>query len=107
MNNMKSRAIINEAPDLVTTESAGLEDILALAEVSTGKLEKFYGYWQAEVEAARHLVEAFTHLNFGYLQTDSIPHGVRRRLEIAMEQVRLYEQEYELQMSLKDSEPSL
>ncbi len=106
MSNMKARAIINDAPDLVTTDSARLENILALADMSTGKLEKFYNYWQAEAEAARQLVEAFTHLNFGYLQTDAIPHEVRRRLKLAREQERLYGQEHALQTALDDSEPA-
>jgi hypothetical protein len=105
MSNMKARAIINDAPDLVTSDSARLEDILALADMSTGKLEKFYDYWQAEAEAARQLVEAFTHLNFGYLQTDAIPHEVRQRLKLAREQERLYEQEHAQQIALDDSNP--
>ncbi|MFA9421144.1 MAG: hypothetical protein ACERLB_13415 [Gammaproteobacteria bacterium] len=106
MSDMKVRAIINDAPDLVTTDSARLEDILALADMSTGKLEKFYDYWQAEAEAARQLVEAFTHLNFGYLQTDAIPHEVRQRLKLAREQERLYKQEHALQTALDDSKPA-
>ena len=106
MSDMKVKAIINDAPDLVTTDSARLEDILALADMSTGKLEKFYDYWQAEAEAARQLVEAFTHLNFGYLQTDAIPHEVRQRLKLAREQERLYQQERALQTALDDSNPA-
>ena len=105
MSNMKVRAIIDDAPDLVTSDSARLEDILALADMSTCKLEQFYDYWQAEAEAARRLVEAFTHLNFGYLQTDAIPDEVRQRLKVARQQERLYEQEHALQTALDDSKP--
>lgn len=105
MSDMKARAISNDAPDLVTTDSARLEDILALADMSTGKLEKFYDYWQAEAEAAGQLVEAFTHLNIGYLQTDAIPHEVRQRIKVAREQERLYEQEHALQTALSDFDP--
>jgi len=101
---MKAKAIINDAPDLVATDSSRLEDILALADMSTGKLKKFYEYWQAEAEAARQLVEAFTHLNFAYLQTDAIPHKVRQRLKVAREQERLYEKEHARQTALDDSE---
>jgi len=85
--------------------SARLEHILALADMSTGKLEKFYDYWQAEAVAAGQLVEAFTHLNIGYLQTDAIPHEVRQRIKVAREQERLYEQEHALQTALSDFDP--
>jgi len=46
-------------------------------------------------------VEAFTHLNHGYLQADAIPAEVKRRHEVAREQMLLYEQEYELQAALE------
>jgi hypothetical protein len=103
MHNNKVRALISDAPDLVTSSTARLEDILLYANVSPHILEKFYDYWQSETDAAKKLAEAFTHLNFGYLQSDAIPHEVRRRMEIGREQARLYEQEYELQMALEEA----
>jgi hypothetical protein len=106
MNN-KVKAIINDAPDLVTSISARLEDVLRSEGISTGILEKFHDYWQAEADASRQLIEAFTHLNYGYLQADAIPVEVKRRHEIAREQVMLFEQEYELQTELQELEPGL
>jgi hypothetical protein len=91
MNNDKSRAIINGAPELVTSTSARLEDVLQNSGVSTAILQKYHHYWQVEAEASRQLVEAFTHLNYGYLQADAIPAEVKRRHELARQQVLLYE----------------
>jgi len=101
MNYAKSRAIISGAPDLATCTSARLEDVLRNPGVSTGILQKYHQYWQVETEASQKLVEAFTLLNYGYLQADAIPAEVKRRHEVAREQMLLYEQEYELQAGLE------
>jgi len=101
MNYAKSRAIISGAPDLVTCTSARLEDVLRNAGVSTGILQKYHQYWQVETEASQKLVEAFTLLNYGYLQADAIPAEVKRRHQDAKKQVLLYEQEYDLKAGLE------
>ena len=101
MNYDKSRAIISGAPDLVTCTSARFEDVLQNPGVSTAILQKYHHYWQVEAEASWQRVEAFTHLNYGYLQADVIPAEVKHRHEVAREQMLLYEQEYELQAGLE------
>jgi hypothetical protein len=89
------QAITHDAPDLVTNNSATLEDILTSAKVSNCLLEKFLAYWQTEAQAVKKLLEAFTHLNLGYLQMDAIPREVRERYWVAEQQVLLFKQECE------------
>ncbi len=86
---------MDNAPALVTNDNACLDNILDCAEVSNYLLEKFHAYWKAEAGAVRQLIEAFTHLNLGYLQMDAIPREVRERYWIAEQQVLLYKQESE------------
>jgi len=101
MNYDNSRAIISGAPDLVTCTSARLEDVLQNPAVSEPILQKYYHYWQVETEASQLLVEAFTHLNYGYLQAVAIPAEVKRRHQVANEQILLYEQEIKPQAGLE------
>ena len=86
---------MDDAPALVTNNDARLDDILGYADVSGCLLEKFYLYWQLEAAAVRQLINAFTHLNLGYLQMDAIPREVRERYWTAEQQTLLYKQECE------------
>lgn len=95
MNQKNARAIADDAPALVTNNTARFDDILGYAGVSGCLLEKFHLYWQSEAAAVRQLINAFTHLNLGYLQMDAIPREVRERYWVAEQQILLYEQECE------------
>ncbi len=102
MNQKNARAIMDDAPALVTNDNACLDNILECAKVSGHLLEKFHAYWQAEAAAVRQLIEAFTHLNLGYLQMDAIPREVRERYWIAEQQVVMYKQECERRKSSEE-----
>lgn len=106
MNTSQTVLSVTEAQALVTKSSARLDDVLTISHVTTEILEKFYLYWKAEVEASSRLLTSFSEVNPDYLPAEAIPHEVRRRHGVAREQLRLYQQEYELQSSLEEYEPA-